>query len=256
MVTLPHLYFDLDRAKLLIKRYTELRDSDPSGCSDALGDALEAVRPLVRLIAPRFTPEDEVEDVEQEILLHIAGVLPRYNRNERDLNAWLVKIIRNKSISLWRLRSNSVSMCELDDNVAGPDGPDEDGDIDAPVEHASGLLVAWLRVRFPSIPPRRTRKIAELLATYMLDNKPAKHTKAALVNELVDVLRINQIGLVYDSVQVFMRLLALNPAYVIDEMPLYEFSLMPELKLVLGDSQSRVLYTIFRGSVLRFRIKP
>lgn len=254
--TLPHLHFDIELAKRYVSQYMALRDAHNPETNAALGDALENIRPLVRLIVPRYISGADAEDAEQDVLMHIANVLPTFNRNEKSLNAWLVTIIRNQAISIWRSRLTDPDTVPLDDDHPADSDEDSDESIEATVAQYTKLLNMWLGVRFPSIPKRRMRKVAELLASHLLDNVTIKKTKAALVGELGDILRMNQINSIYDSTLVFMRAISWNPAYVPDTVPAPEFSLIPELQLLVGEKHSRILYSLFRGCLLRFRVKP
>lgn len=269
---MEHLHFSIEKSRTLVEHYMHLRDTagakrngngNGHGAQDAmntaLGDALESIRPLVRLIAPRYTPQADLEDVEQDILLHLSGVLPMFNRNPRDLNAFLVAVIRNKSISLWRQRNVRIDGDDIDKyyDLPEPDEPEEsEEEIEASVEAFTAIVYGWLKIRFPSIPSRRTQKTAEILATGLLDNSPVTHIKAHLIGLLGDEMRPSQIGTIYDSVNIFLRAISFNPAYVIKTLPLDEFTLIAELELILGERQARLLYTMFKGCYLRFRNNP
>jgi hypothetical protein len=223
--------------------------------SDSLGEALESIRPLVHMFVAKYTMDSDVDDREQDVLMHIASILPEYNRQPRDLNAWLVKIIRHKIIDLWRSTTYVVtdSIDCIDDMIDS----EVDGDADCEALDRYGRMMSeWLRIRFPSIPENRVDVVAKIITAHILDGTPIAYCKEELTRELIGIVKQqSKVHTLYDSANVYLRLILYKKGYLVDEYPIPEYSLIPELQLVIGKDIVKILYTLFRGTSIKFKTR-
>jgi RNA polymerase sigma factor (sigma-70 family) len=248
--------FDPERAHALISRYLLLKEGGDSD-SDALGDALESIRPLANTIIIHYADELDREDVVQEVLLHLIAALPTFDRTATNLKPWLSTIIRHKAISLWRQRMQKQPdpMLPLREDLVAADEPEPEAAelLELP---QTAVLRAWLYLRFPSIPKALAGPMAEIIIFSLTEGASTKSTVKALRQIAEPPLACNQIVAVYNAALVFLRAIGWADHYAETPDPAtVEFSLVPELQLLLGSKVASRLYGLMRGMTVRYRIR-
>jgi len=251
--------FDEQTARSVVMTYTSLLGQSPQGneISQALGAALESIRPLANSIVYHYVDnEREREDVVQDTLIHLVDALPDYD-TQRDIKPWLSTIIRRKAISLWRKRKRRLPdqpLLSLEEQLIA-DTPTDDDDP-AEILGVVELVMRWLAARYPSVDPVHLKSIAEVAVTSLADGDSMKSALDIVRENVVPPLRYNQTEVIFNSVLVFLRTVGWDESYLEKPDPsLVEFSLVPELELLLGTELASLLYALFKGMYLHFRVK-
>lgn len=252
------MIFDNDRAASLILRYQSLL-ANPDGDEQqehlnlTLDSLLTLCRPLVTAIASAHATDYELDDTVQEIFIHLVSALPTYDpKLATSTKAWLSTVARNRAISLFRQRrhANERETLEFIDDLIGDTTPEQE-DIPA-------LLESWLIIRFPSVDSNDLRLIAQIIVRCLSENRNLKDTLERLRYPDTDepICKRNVLIAVYSSAIWFLRVVGFRAAAIrfpgFDNM---EFSLLPELAMLVGPEQARNLYSIFSGMYLHFRVK-
>lgn len=101
-----------------------------AGDETALAECYARLGPLVRRCARRYVPADDVDDVVQLVFIEVWRCRRRYDP-ARSLEAWVLRIARNRAVdqmrSRWRHDRRAVPLDEPDGwphglPVTGPDG--------------------------------------------------------------------------------------------------------------------------------------
>lgn len=247
-------HFDPATAEALISRYLESRRTHPD--SEALDAALRACAPLVNSLVIFYADEFDREDVAQEVLLHLISALPTYDPSKGELKPWLSAVIRRRAISLWRMRHlrEPEALLSLNDEVVA-ELPAHDPEPEAILPHVA-LLTRWLRLRFPSMPESLHPVLAETMIASLADGVSNKATVKGLRAIAEPPLTCNQVIAVHSAAIVFLRAVGWSPRYI--EPPpehALEYTLIPELFMLLGAETTHQLYTLFRGTTLHFRAR-
>lgn len=241
---------NVDRMDALIHAYLKQKDSDPDGADETLGSILQELSPLTAKIADDYLGRSERDDAAQEVALHIERILPRYSGNKGELRAWLSRVITNRVISLRRYSRThggpQTVPLDDDDDIAAPEA--ETGN---PFNEAVQL---WIVTRFPSLPALGLKgPIDSFVGTLvtLISEKRSIKTASRVIRQHVRKMSAPQSVQLYDAVLVFLRLLAFTKPSDWSGVEM-EFSLTPELRLLMGDQLFGIFYTLFRETHITF----
>lgn len=126
-----------------------------AGDETALAECYAELGPLVRRLARRHVPADDVDDVVQLVFIEVWRCRHRYDP-DRSLEAWVLRIARNRAVDLmrtrWRHDRRAVPLSEADESgqgapLAGTDGRADTDRLDQAhdVRHALAELPAVQR---------------------------------------------------------------------------------------------------------------
>lgn len=240
--------FSPEHASALLLDYLE---SKQRGKPDkfVLGEFLEAVRPLAMIVARQLGANDP-EDASQDVLIHLIGILDRYDRNPKNLRAWLSTVIRNKMISLWRY-----------ENTRFPPGVDPELLEDVPEAEAHSpaetgvarhhtALALWLQTRFPSL--KNPKSLAADIISGMLEGQPQRQAIKAILAKASPALHAADAAVVLQSSTIFLRMINLPDGRLdIPKSEFNEFSILPELALLTGVEPAQAVSVLLAGMTIK-----
>lgn len=235
--------FDAEQADRLIIAYL---DSDTEHKNEELEKVFEVVRPFVAALVERSVEAADREDATQEIAIHLERVLPRYNRDKASLRAWISTIVGNKVVSLYRHK-----VWHGGPEIADVDIEEVHAEEDGGIERFTDALEGWLVNRYPSLMRSELGPLAETIVTSLVNSRSVKASVAAIHKHDKRLTNADALQ-VYDGALVFLRMISYSRpvSWANTEQ---EFSLVPELRLLLGDTMFAVFYTLFRGTHIEFR---
>ncbi len=196
---------------------------------------------------------DEVDDYVQSSIVKIWKELPKYDRDPTNLRSWLWSIIHNHVISEWR-KKNPLTIIPLHDEMVSDDHIEAEPQNDTTpfiIKELSTHLVK----RFPAVRRHYLEVAAEVTVDALSGGKSAKSTIRDIRAELFPKLRSTQVVIIFYAAVVWLRIRSFDPEYIETPPPeAIEWSLVPELRTVVGERLSSVLYTLFKGGSIHFRV--
>lgn len=245
-------HFAPDVARQLVARYISSRST--ALADEALDAALRACTPLVNSIVIFYADEFDREDVVQEVLLHLITALPTYDADKGELKPFLSAIIRRKAISLWRMRHHREPETPLSLNeeiVADSQFVEDEPEAILP---QAALLAHWMRMRFPSVKRSLADRLADEIIVSLADGLSSKATIKELRRVAGRELSCNRVITVHSAALVFLRALGWSSKYAnTPSDDAIEFTLIPELYMLLGGDAASQLYALFRGTTVHWR---
>jgi len=211
-----------------------------TGDKDALAQILDGSLHLVEAIVSGFDYEHR-DDLIQESLLKIQHAIKYYDPNVSSLHNYLTTVIRNICITYLSKQSKEPNIpidIEFVGDTSRPDVMDD---------NVLGSMIQRNRERFPSIPVRVIDEMTEYIYYSLITRGMNKKTVGRLCEEF-DCNR-TLAGIIYYSTLIYLRTTYIGYAKIgeIDE----EFSLIPDLRDLIGKSATNRIMLAFSGIVIR-----
>lgn len=233
------MIFDNEYITRLVKRWKETDDIR------VLEEIVNKSKPLARVIVCRY-PIEYREDMFQECLARIAYALEHYNPQISNLHPYFTSVFVNRCNTYIGKESRQQRLSEILEDMYSP----TIFTLHQKEEFLHDLLERN-RVRFPSIPADKLDDASCYVFDCIVNGIRGKSRGA-----IASLMRIygfkRPVALVlYHSSLVYMRQRYENfVSYEVEEPK--EFTLLPELKGLLGDEAYRRIFILFSG--LHFRI--
>lgn len=236
--------FDQEAAANLLLDYLDNNNSE------SLEQFCMEVRPLALVIARQLGAVDE-DDAAQEAIIHLLKILDRFDRQPHRLRAWLSIVIRNRIVSAWRYE-NTHHPPGIDPEVAEEEPVEDVSLAEHGIDRQLSGLSMWLKKRFPSL--RNSDEVAQLIMDGLLDGTPPRQVVKTLMARAQPTIQANEATVVWQSATVFLRMLSL-PDGRLDLSPIEpsEFSLIPELSIMVGVAPAQLVSVLFGGLTIKLQ---
>lgn len=202
---------------------------------------LDSSKSLVEAIISGYGTHNR-EDLIQDAIAKIIFSLPYYSPGHGSLHNYLTTVIRNSSATVYNKEARH-DCDKLELSIIGNSQYVSEEDI-------LQELIIFARIRFPSLPVNLIDNIAE----YIYSALQYEHTGKGrgIVSALVIEYGIsrNIAYVIYNSMLIFLRNKYMDYCEPITQPS--EFSIMSDLKMLLGDTEYNKVATIFSSMYLKF----
>lgn len=202
---------------------------------------LDSSKSLVEAIISGYGTHNR-EDLIQDAIAKIIFSLPYYSLGHGSLHNYLTTVIRNSSATVYNKEARH-DCDELELSIIGNSQYVSEEDI-------LQELIVFARVRFPSLPVNLIDNMVEYISNALLYEHTGKGRGivSALVTEY-DISR-NIAYVVYNSTLIYLRRKYID--YCVSPSQPDEFSIMTDMKMLLGERNYELVATIFLNMYLKF----
>lgn len=227
--------FDPDLVRRLVKQHQ-------TGDKEIASAILDACTPLVNYTVRNCNPID-ADDMRQEALIKILKSIDHFDIDKADVHTYFSRVIRNSCITYYHKNEKGADDCDLDDESMIGEVYDMSHKPDELLED----LICRNKKRFPSMNPELMNTITEAIYLSIYDGLERGRTVVRQISKTYEIPRENVLS-IYGSSIIYLR--QKFPENFDKEIIQEEFSLLPELKEVLGDDNFVNLINTFSGIII------
>jgi RNA polymerase sigma factor (sigma-70 family) len=213
-----------------------------AGNKEVIESILEECTPLVNYMVRNCNPADD-DDMRQEVFIKIIKSLEHFNPDKANVHTYFSRVIRNTCITHFHKDMRGAGDCDLDDESQGL----ESIGISFKLDDTMSDLLQRNRQRFPSMPAAKIDAITEMAYLSIYDGLDKGRTVVRQISKTYDMPRENALA-IYSSTIIYLRQKFSESCDNVVEID--EFSLLPELKELLGEDNFSKLITSFSGIII------
>jgi RNA polymerase sigma factor (sigma-70 family) len=227
--------FEPDVVRNLVVKYQ-------AGDKDVATDILEACTPLTNYTVRNYNPIDP-DDMRQEALIKILKSIDHFDIEKADVHTYFSRVIRNACITYFHKNEKGADDCDLDDESMITEAYDMSVKSDELLEE----LMTRNKKRFPSLKSEVMDAITEAIYLSIYDGLERGRTVVRQISKTYEIPR-DKVLSIYGSSIIYLR--QKFPESFDKDIVSDEFSLLPELKEVLGDENFVNLINTFSGIII------
>lgn len=200
---------------------------------------LEDSKSLIEAIITGYGAHNR-DDLIQDAIVKIIFSLPYYSYNHGSLHNYMTTVIRNSSATVYNKEAHhDCDELELAMLGANQNIPEEDILQD---------LIVFARVRFPSLPVHLVDNMVEYIYTALQYDGKGRGIVSSMVTEYN--IHRNIAYVVYNSLLIYLRSKYVD--FCDDSEEPGEFSILSDMKTVLGEAEYNKIAIIFASMYLKF----
>ena len=208
---------------------------------DTLAEIIEGSQGLVEALVSGFDPSFR-DDLIQESYMKVVYVLNLYNPDIATLHTYLTTVIKNACLS-WLAKYDQVFV-DIDMIDLSGGQPYSKDDLDCILQE----LITNNRIRYPSIDTEDLDSMTELIFGYLNDGS-SKHKIIRMLVEVMDMNRPLVASIVASSI-IYLRS-HYGYSTTKPSASRLEFTLLPELKEIVGQRKYDQILTLFSGFTIK-----
>jgi len=241
------MIFENDKVTQLVNRWQRTHSKD------VLDRIVELSTPLIEAIVSSY-PSDLREDLIQESTMKLINACKYFNSgNGSLLHNYFTTVVHNACISFISkpkellIDDNNLEAQEEDEYESNEIEDGSKPEVPEDLQDLLPELILYLRKRFPSLPASVLDESAEIAFSALKNEEPSKIIIDTIQQATCCAKSISTV--IYQSIMIYLRYRTISNA----KTPDYEneFTLIQDMRLILGEEVYRKIMIIFAGMYLK-----